>query len=95
MQRAFHANRQGQKYKELKRKFKQLKRKAIQRFYDDFVSDLRITNPSKWFTMAKRIGAFDQLSLSQGEVKVTELSSLTNKEAAQRIAAHFVAISNE
>ena len=72
-----------------------MKRNSVRRFYDDFVTDLKCTNPAKWYMMAKRIGAVDQLSLSQDQVKVAELAGLTNTQAAQKIAAHFAAISSE
>ena len=43
--------------------------------------------------MAKKIGAIDQLN--EGEVKVESLSGLSNIQAAQKIAEHFAAVSNE
>ena len=43
--------------------------------------------------MAKKIGAVDQMN--GGEVMVESLSSLNNLQAAQKIAEHFAAISNE
>jgi hypothetical protein len=93
MQRAFHQNRSSSKFKKLKSKFKKMKRTAIKTFYTDFVSDLKTTNPAKWYAMAKRIGAVDQMS--GGEVNVESLSHLSNFEAAQKIAEHFAAISSE
>lgn len=70
-----------------------MKRKSIKTFFSDFVSDLKTTNPGKWYSMAKKIGAVDQMS--GGEVSVESLSDLTNKECADKIAQHFSAISNE
>ena len=93
MQRAYHKNRKSSKYKELKSKFKKMKRKAINTFYKDFVSDLKSTNPGKWYAMAKRIGAVGQLN--EGQVNVESLSHLSSFEAAQKIAEHFATISNE
>ena len=93
MQRAFHKKRGGSKYKSLKLKFKKLKRKAIKEFYADFVFDLKRTDPAKWYKMAKKIGAVDQMS--ESEIKVESLSNLTNLQAAQKIAEHFSAISCE
>ena len=93
MQRAYHKNRSSAKFKQLKIKFKKMKRKAINTFYTDFVSDLKSSNPGKWYAMAKKIGAVDQLG--EGQVNVESLSHLSNLEAAQKIAEHFVAISNE
>ena len=93
MQREFHKKRNSQKYKTLKAKFKKMKRTAIKVFYDDFISELKSTNPGKWYAMAKRIGAVDQMREEQ--VNVESLSNLSNLEAAQKIAEHFAAISNE
>ena len=93
MQRAFHRKRGGEKYRKLKSKFKKMKKNAIRSFYSDFVSELKCTNPGKWYSMAKRIGAVDQMT--QGEVKVESLSNLNNFQSAQKIAEHFASISNE
>jgi hypothetical protein len=93
MQRAFHKNRSGQKYKKLKSKFKKLKRNAIKSFYSDFVSELKVTDPGKWYSMAKKIGAIDQMN--NGDIEVESLSGLTNIEAAIKIAEHFAAVSNQ
>ena len=93
MQRAFHKDRNSAKYKQLKSKFKNQKRKAIKSFYSEFVSDLKSANPGKWYTMAKKIGALDQMG--NGDTVVESLSHLSNFEAAQRIAHHYSSISNE
>ena len=93
MQRAFHRNRSSQKYKKLKLKYKKLKRDAIKSFYSNFVSELKLTDPGKWYSMAKKIGATDQMN--EGDVKVECLSGLTNIQAARKIAEHFAAVSNE
>ena len=93
MQRAYHRNRNGQKFKKLKLKFKKQKRNAINSFFKEFVSDLKSTNPGKWYTMAKKIGAIDQMN--NGDTVVESLSHLSNYDAAQKIAEHFASISNE
>ena len=63
MQREFFRKRKSPKWKKLKAKFKKEKRKSIKQFYSEFVTDLKKSNPGKWFTMAKRIGALDQMSM--------------------------------
>ena len=93
MQREFVKNRQSPKYKKLKLKFKKTKRKAIKTFYSDFVTELKASDPGKWYSMAKRIGAVDQMN--NGDVSVECLSGLTYAQAAQQIAEHFASISNE
>ena len=93
MQREFYRHRKSDKYKKLKSKFKKMKRKTIKTMYSNFVSDLKITDPGKWYHMAKKIGAVDKMS--QGEIQVESLSDLNNVESAQKIAEHFSSISNE
>ena len=93
MQRSFHKNRGNLKYEKLKLKFKRMKRAAIKAFYAEFVTELKSINPSKWYSMAKKIGAIDQMS--QGDVKVESLVNLDNLQAAKKIAEHFSAVSNE
>jgi hypothetical protein len=62
VQREFVKHRKSKKWRKLNKTFKRLKRKAIQSFYDNFVSDLKKTNPGKWYQMAKKIGAVDQMN---------------------------------
>ena len=53
-QREFYKRRKSTKWKKLKRKFKYLKKKTVRKFYSNFVTDLKTTNPSKWYEMAKK-----------------------------------------
>ena len=75
MQRSFHKNRSSAKYRTLKSKFKRMKRKAVKEFYSSFVTELKKTDPSKWYGMAKKIGAVDQMT--NGDVQVESISGLT------------------
>ena len=82
MQREFYVRRKSNKYKKLKSKFKKMKRNAIKSFYADFVSELKQSDPGKWYAMAKRIGALDQMK--EGEVRVESLSDFDNFELAKK-----------
>jgi hypothetical protein len=93
MKREFYKHRRSPKYRKLKAKFKKMKRKAVKTFYSSFVSDLKITDPSKWFSMAKRIGALSQVD--NCDVKIESLAKYDNKQCANKIAQHFATISNE
>ena len=68
MQREFHRHRKSEKYKKLKSKFKKMKRKAVKTFYSDFVSELKESDPGKWYMMAKKLGAVDQMT--PGEIRI-------------------------
>ena len=93
MQREHHLHRKSPKYKKLKSKFKKKKRKAIKAFYSEFVTELKLSNPGKWYAMAKKIGATDLIN--EGETQVESLSEFSNLQSAHKIAEHFAAISNE
>ena len=92
-QREFYKNRKSIKWKKLKRKFKKLKKITVRKFYDSFVNDLKDTNPSKWYQMAKKIGAVN--SSNDNDLKVDALAGLDDHESAEHIAQHFAAISQE
>ena len=93
LQREFYKHRKSPKYKKLKLKFKKLKRKTVQNMYSNFVTDLKATNPAKWYSMAKRLGAVDKMS--GGNIHVESLSEFDDKQCAEKIAEHFSSISNE
>ena len=93
MQREFIKHRKSKKHKKLKSKFKKLKRNTVKTLYSGFVSDLKVTNPGKWYHMAKKIGAVDKMS--GGDIHVESLSNFDNAECANKIAEHFASVSNE
>ena len=93
MQREYFKKRKSEKFKELKLKFKKLKRKTLKKFYSNFVSDLKESDPAKWYSMAKRIGAVDKMS--RCDIQVQCLENKSNKQCADAIAEHFSSISNE
>ena len=93
VQREYFRNRRSTKWKQMKVRFKREKRKAIKTFYSIFVSELKMTNPGKWYQMAKRIGAVDQMN--NGDVLVESLQHLDNSKCAQEIAEYYAKISNE
>ena len=93
IKREFFSNRRSIKYKKLKSKFKKLKRKSVKHFYKEFVSELKTTNPGKWYQMAKKIGVNNQAD--DGDIMVESLSGLNNLQAANKIGEHFSNISNE
>ena len=77
----------------MKMRFKKLKRKTVKNMYSNFIKDLKATNPSKWYGMAKKIGAVNKLS--GGNIKVDSLSEYNDVQCARKIAEHFSSISNE
>ena len=93
MQREFFRHRKSQKYRNLKSKFKKLKRRTLKEFYSNFVTDLKLSDPGRWYSMAKKIGAVDKMT--GGDIQVQSLANLSNAQCSQKIAEHFATISQE
>ena len=93
IKREFHKHRKSPKWKKLKRKFKSQKRKSVKNFYSNFVNELKVSNPAKWYSMAKRLGAED--NRKGGELSVDCLKGLDNQQAAEQVAEHFSKVSQE
>ena len=93
VQREFFRHRKSEKWRDLKRKFKKMKRKAIKCYYSKFLTELKENEPGKWYRMAKRIGAIDQMN--SGEISGDELEGLDNQICAEKIAQNFASVSNE
>ena len=93
VQREYYKHRKSEKWKKLRRRFRKMKRKTINSFYSSFVTELKHTNQGKWYQMAKKLGAIDQMNT--GDISVEQLEGLDNKQAAQVVAEHFASVSNE
>ena len=92
--REFYINKKSPKWKKLKKKYKKLKRNTVQNFYSNFVSEMKVSNPAKWYSMAKRLGA-EQTHNNGGEISVECLEGLSNQAAAEKVAESFSKISQE
>ena len=93
MQREFYRHGKSEKHRKLRSKFKKLKKRNLKSFYSDFVTNLKKTNPGKWYKQAKKIGAVG--TRESGDIQVESLSGLSNKECVEKIAEHYAKISNE
>ena len=72
--------------------FKAKKKRAVREFNSQFVNELKLTNPSRFYQMCKKIGLGDQMS---GEIKVECLKGLSDQECADKVAQGFAAVSNQ
>ena len=77
VQRKKLQNRKGGKFKKLWAKFKRLKRARIENFNADFVKELKVTNPGKWYSMMKGLGGLDQMSC--GRFEIESLTGLSDR----------------
>ena len=90
-QREFLKHRRSDKFRRLQRKFNYMKRTNIRNYYINLTEKLKVTNPRNYYKVIKMLsGCSDSAS---SECNVEELTHLTPPVAAERIAAHFSAIS--
>ena len=81
------------KFKQLCSKFRRLKRAKIKQYYKTFVKELKTTNPSKWYSMMKRLGGIYQMD--RGKLQIRSLEGLTDLECAEAVAQSFAEVSQE
>ena len=94
MQREYAVHRRSVKFKALKRKFQRKKREAIREKFDNFVTDLKSSDPGKWYGMAKNIGALNGNAFCDYD-QIHEIKGLSDSQAAEVIAEYFSKTSNE
>ena len=82
------------KFLALRRKFRKIKRSNIRNDISDFVSQLKRSNPRKWYGMAKNIGAVQQ-DIPDEELQIPQLAGLSPEQASEEIADFYALISNE
>ena len=56
VKREFYLPRKSEKWKKLRKRFRKIKRNTVQKFYSKFVNEMKSTNPSKWYQLAKKLG---------------------------------------
>ena len=83
VKRECYLNRKSSKWRKLKKKFKTLKRRTVQHFYSNFVTELKISNPAKWYSMSKRLGA--EQSNKANEISVECLKRLDEQQSAEKV----------
>ena len=90
----FFKNRKSKKWQSLSKKCKKKKKYVVRNFYQKFVNELKESDPSKWYSIAKRIGT-DPNNKTDGSLVVDCLKGLSDSESAEKVAQHFSQISNE
>ena len=63
-----------------------------EKYFTNIVSDLKTSNPSKWYSKLKRMTGQKQ---SESEINVSELDGIYDKLQAEIIADHYAVIINQ
>ena len=93
--REFYKNHKSEKWKRLNAEFEQKCETEKKKYYANIVSDLKTSNPSKWYSKLKRMSGQDQNQLNQNTINVTELDGIYDKLQGEIIADHYAQISNQ
>ena len=93
MQRERLKNGNSKHFKILRAKYRRLKKTRIKSNTESVVNDLKISAPSKWHTIMKRMGGIDQRAASRLEVQ--SLKGLSDQECADIVAESFAKVSME
>ena len=91
--RIYSKERKSAKWKVLDQKFRKEMKKAKSSFYEKNLSNLKHTDPRKWYSSLKRLGS-DNWQSSE-VLSIEEIKHLSDKEQAEKIASHFSKIPNE
>ena len=91
VQREYLKHKQSEKWKELNQKFIEKCSYEKEKYYQNMVSDLKLSNPGKWYSKVKRMTG---KTGGQENILVDELIGLSSKQQAERIAEHYSDISN-
>ena len=89
--RIYHKHRKSEKWEKLDKQFKKEMKGAKSNFYTKMVSDLKVKNPSQWYSAVKRMTAYENKA---DQLFVDEISHLSDQEQCERIADDFSEIPN-
>ena len=81
MKREYFHHRKSPKWKKLRMLFKKKKKITIRKFYSEIVNNLKQTNPSRWYTIAKKL----ENNYVDYELEVESIKDLSNEEASEAI----------
>ena len=87
--REFSKHRSSEKWQRLNKVYKSALTHAKTKFYKDIVKDLKLSNPSQWYSKLKRICSYDQERYEP--IMCDEIESLSDQEQADKIAEFFAA----
>ena len=93
MRREFFKHKKSQKWAQMNEEYQHRCAAEKEKYYTNMVSDLKTSNPGKWYSKLKRMSG--QGNVKQQNIQVDELIGLSNMEQAERIADHYSAISNQ
>ena len=89
--REYSKHKKSSKWKSMNDDFKRKCEKAKHDYSKNIVNDLKLSNPSQWYSKIKRMSSQDK----ENEIIVQELAGLSPKLQAEKIADQFSGVSNQ
>ena len=90
--REFYKNQKSKKWLKLNENFLKLCDEEKRKYAENIVSDLKTSDPSKWYSKIKRMCGQNK---SENVVNVAELDGIYDKLQSEIIADHYAQISNQ
>ena len=91
--REYRNNRRSDRYHILQKEYETKCKQAKKKFFNQMVRQIREANPSRWYSLLKRITKSD--ADKNEELNISEINNLTDEEQVEMIASHFNATSQE
>ena len=91
--REFRKSRRSSKYHRIQKEYQTKCSQAKKKFFNEMVRQIRESNPSRWYSLLKRITKYD--SEKTEELQVSEINNLSDEGQVEAIANHFNATSQE
>ena len=88
--REYNKHRSSKKWSDLNDQYKLALIKAKHTYYSNIVKDLKLSNPSQWYSKLKRICSYDQEKFDP--LVCNEIDHLSKEEQVEKIADHFCAV---
>ena len=92
--REFCKNKKSEKWQKLNNHFHEKCKIEKQKYYNNIVGDLKVSNVSQWYSKVKRMTGQLSPSLS-ADASIDELRGLSDQEQVEKIADHYASISSE
>ena len=91
--REFNKNRRSERYFRLQKEFKSKCAHSKKKFFNDMVSQVKDSDPSRWYSLLKRISNYDKEKTE--ELQIDEIGHLSDQEQSEAIADSFDKIGKE
>ena len=81
------------KWKALKKSYRRGRRAAVRNHYKQFTDGMRLTEPAKFYKIAKRLG--NGSKSNEGNIEIECIEHLTPKEQVEEVAKSFAEVSQQ